>query len=62
MKYLLKVHEGRGLYFFPDNPKKFVVARVEDNNGIGHTVKEWWQGIYFSTLDDALEELNNKRY
>lgn len=48
--------KGRGLYFSPDNNMKFIVAGIEDNNGIGNPVSSWHWGNYFNTLDEAYKE------
>lgn len=58
MKYLLARKGGKGLYFFPDNNCKFVVAIIQDDNGIGEAVDCWYRGTYFFTLKEALEVLN----
>lgn len=57
MKVLLKKNGEKGLFVFTDNDKAFVVATIEDNNGIGKPVNSWWHGSYYSTLDDALAAL-----
>ena len=54
MKILIKVEGEKGLYIFVGNDLPFVVAFVEDNNGIGKPVQAWWQGSYFHTLEEAL--------
>lgn len=60
MKFLLKTspNKEKGLYLFPNNNRPFVVATIEQNNGIGRSVDSWWQGTYFYTIDDALKELS----
>lgn len=57
MKVLLRVNGEKGLFVFTENDKPFVVATIEDNNGIGKPVNSWWQGSYYSKLDDALSDL-----
>lgn len=60
MKFLLKTNPRKdvGLYLFPNNNRPFVVAQIEQNNGIGRSVDSWWNGTYFYTLDEALKELS----
>ena len=58
MKYLLARKGDKGLYFFPDNNCKFVVAIIQDDNGIGEEVMGWHNGTYSFTLKEAMEILN----
>ncbi|MCK9236262.1 MAG: hypothetical protein M0P09_08130 [Acholeplasmataceae bacterium] len=58
MKFLLTRNKEKGLYLFASNNLKFVVANVEDDNGIGNQVYSWWNGKYFATLEEALRELS----
>lgn len=57
MKVLLKRNGEKGLFIFTDNSLPFVVAMIEDDNGIGKPVNSWWHGSYYSNLDDALDAL-----
>ena len=57
MKVLLKRNGEKGLFIFTDNDRPFVVAVIEDDNGIGKPVNSWWHGSYYSNLDDALDAL-----
>jgi len=55
MKVLLKKNGDKGLFVFTENDRPFVVATIEDYNGIGKPVDAWWQGSYYLSLDDALK-------
>lgn len=57
MKVLLKRNGDKGLFVFTDNDRPFVVATIQDFNGIGKPVDSWWHGSYFMTLDEALASL-----
>jgi len=57
MKVLLKKNGDKGLFVFTENDRPFVVATIEDYNGIGKPVDAWWQGSYYLSLDDALKSL-----
>lgn len=61
MKYLLARKGGKGLFLFSDNDCKFVVATIQDDNGIGEEVAGWHNGTYFFSLKEALEILNKSR-
>lgn len=59
MKYLLaERHDGKGIFLFTDNDYKFVIASIENNNGIGNAVSHWSSGSYFKTLKEAWEVFN----
>lgn len=60
MKYLLKRNGDKGLFLFTENDRKFVVGTIEDDNGLGNSVNCWWQGHYFTNIDDAIKELMKK--
>ena len=55
MKYLIKKQGYYGIFLFPENDFPFVVATIEEDNGLGRPVTSWHHGRYFKTLDDAFE-------
>ena len=61
MKVLLKKNGDKGLFVFTDNERQFVISTIEDYNGIGKPVDEWWNGTYFANLDDALVALGGSK-
>ena len=57
MKILLARNGGRGLFLFKGNNMPFVVANIEDDNGIGETVNAWHWGDYYKTLEEGYKAL-----
>lgn len=57
MKYLLARNKEKGLYLFTSNDLKFVVANIEDDNGIGKPVNSWHWGQYYKTLEEGYKTL-----
>ena len=60
MKVLLSRNHMNGLFVIEGNDRPFVVATINEYNGIGKKVNSWSSGVYFSRLEDAIRYLNSR--
>lgn len=61
-KVLLMRNFDKGLFVLEGNDRPFVVATINDYSGIGKRVRSWFNGTYFSKLEDAIKYLNKDKF